>query len=67
MSGDNEQAFYEECSKRYKDEPTIQRCVSDKMKNAPSGGGNSGRSAFDAHNAKEGGFVYGDVTYPFIL
>jgi hypothetical protein len=67
MSGDNEQAYYEECSKRYKDEATIQKCVDSKMKNAPSGGGNSGRNAFDAHNAKEGGFVYGDVTYPFIL
>ena len=67
MSGDNEQAYYDECSKRYKDEATIQRCVDSKIKNTPSGGGNSAKDAFDAHNAKEGGFIYGDVTYPFIF
>ena len=67
MSGDNEQTYYDECSKRYKDEATIQRCVDSKKKNTPSGGGNSAKDAFDAHSAKEGGFIYGDVTYPFIF
>ena len=66
MSGDNEQAYYDECSKRYKDEATIQRCVDSKIKNTPSRR-DPAKDAFDAHNAKEGGFIYGDVTYPFIF
>jgi hypothetical protein len=70
VSTDNEQAYYDECSKRYKTESAIQDCVENKMKY--SGFGGSSNNAKDAYNAqfataKKGGFIYGDITYPFIL
>ena len=78
-SGDNENDYYEECKKRYKDEATIQKCVDSKIKNSASSGGDSGLSA-DAKSAilnqypatenlslKMGGFMYSDITFPFIF
>lgn len=78
VSGNSEQKFYEDCSKMYKEEAQIQKCVESKKKAAGSTGTTT--TGLDAHNAhsqvgtktaapeaKHGGFIYGDITYPFIL
>jgi hypothetical protein len=67
MSGDDYNALHAECSKLYKDEKVIAKCVQDKQGViAKSGGGNN-----DADIAmsmyEKGGFIYSDITYPFIL
>jgi hypothetical protein len=78
VSGNSEQKFYTECSNMYKEEAQIQKCVESKKKAAGSTGTTtSGLEAHNAHSkvgttgtppeAKHGGFIYGDITYPFIL
>lgn len=78
-SGNNDNDYYEECKKRYKDEATIQKCVDSKIKNSASSGGNSGLSeeaksailnqypATEKPGLKMGGFMYSDITFPFIF
>jgi hypothetical protein len=68
-AGNTEDDYYKECSNRYKDEATIQKCVSEKLKNSPSGSGDNKLEVLNAQFGKKqsGGFVYGDITYPFIL
>lgn len=69
-TSDSYEKYHADCSKLYKDEAQIQKCVDSKMKAAGSSGDNtnSPKDAYDAqYSKKTGGFIYGDITYPFIL
>jgi hypothetical protein len=68
VSGNDDKVYYDECSKRYKDEAQIEKCVARKM-NASSGGGGDDDNAQKvmAMYKQKGGFMYSDITYPFIL
>jgi hypothetical protein len=68
VSGSDDKAYYDECSKRYKDEAQIEKCVNRKMNAASSGGGedDNAQKVMSMYGQK-GGFIYSDITYPFIL
>jgi hypothetical protein len=68
MSGSDDKAYHDECSKYYKDEAQIENCVKRKMNAASSGGGDNGdaQKVMSIYKQK-GGFIYSDITYPFIL
>jgi hypothetical protein len=68
VSGSDDKAYHDECSKYYKDEAQIENCVERKMKAASSGGGDNddAKKVMSIYNQK-GGFIYSDITYPFIL
>ena len=68
VSGNDDKVYYNECSKRYKDEAQIEKCVARKM-NASSGGDGDDDNAQKvmAMYKQKGGFMYSDITYPFIL
>jgi len=69
VSGSSYEAFHKECSKLYKDETQIEKCVNKKMNTASSSGGEDDDDAQKVMSIykQKGGFMYGDITYPFIL
>ena len=67
MSGPDDDAIYASCKKQGLEGAALETCAENKRRRMNSGESNSAKDAFDAHNAKEGGFIYGDVTYPFIF
>jgi hypothetical protein len=68
VSRDDDKTYYDECSKRYKDEATIQKCVDSKLKRSSSGGdGDVDAEKVMSMYGQKGGFMYSDITYPFIL
>jgi exonuclease VII large subunit len=69
MSGSSYEAFHKECSKLYKDETQIEKCVNKKLGASSDTGGDDDAQILAQHfpQKKNGGFAYGDITYPFIL
>jgi hypothetical protein len=66
---DSYAAQHAECSKLYSDQTAIQNCVKEKQSRvAKSGGGeNSDAQAAMSMYKQKGGFIYSDITFPFIL
>jgi len=69
VSGSSYEAFHKECSKLYKDETQIEKCVNKKLGASSDTGGDDNAQILAQHfpQKKNGGFAYGDITYPFIL
>jgi hypothetical protein len=55
-----------ECKQYYSTDSEVRKCVESKM-GAPSDTGNDDASAVLAMYKQKGGFIYSDITYPFIL
>lgn len=65
---DSYAAQHAECSKLYSDQTAIQNCVKEKQSRvAKSGGGGNSDAQVAMSMYEKGGFIYSDITYPFIL
>lgn len=58
--------YLDECLSKGLTGDAAVNCAKAQAKGANSGGGNEGLEAYQAQYTQEGGFIYGDNTYPFI-
>lgn len=67
-SGNSYEEYHAQCSKLYTNEEQIQKCVNTKMGNSSTPGNNDAavQNVMSMYGQK-GGFIYSDITYPFIL
>jgi hypothetical protein len=67
-SGNDFDSLDAECRKLYKEEKSILQCIKDKRSaGASAGNSDSGAEQVMAMYKQKGGFIYSDITFPFIL